>query len=96
MSPDGSLAATLDFEFTRIGDPLDDIAWWGWVVRYHHPPAWTWAWRSICQEADIDLDAEAPVLRALMLRELVRRVERATGATSHRDWTERLRSTLEW
>jgi hypothetical protein len=29
--------ALLDWEFTRFGDPIDDLAWAEWIVRTHHP-----------------------------------------------------------
>jgi len=31
------ITAVLDWEFVRIGAPLDDLAWAEWIVRTHHP-----------------------------------------------------------
>jgi aminoglycoside phosphotransferase (APT) family kinase protein len=33
------VTGVLDWEFARVGDPLDDLAWAEWVVRMHHPHA---------------------------------------------------------
>jgi aminoglycoside phosphotransferase (APT) family kinase protein len=27
----------LDWELTRFGDPIHDLAWAEWIVRFHHP-----------------------------------------------------------
>jgi Ser/Thr protein kinase RdoA (MazF antagonist) len=29
--------ALLDWEFVRLGDPVEDLAWAEWIVRTHHP-----------------------------------------------------------
>jgi aminoglycoside phosphotransferase len=34
-----SVTALLDWEFSSIGDAIDDIAWCEWIVRMHHPAA---------------------------------------------------------
>jgi aminoglycoside phosphotransferase (APT) family kinase protein len=34
-----SVTALLDWEFSGIGDAIDDIAWCEWIVRMHHPAA---------------------------------------------------------
>ena len=39
VRPDGSLAL-LDLLDLQLAPRIFDIAWWGWVVRYHHPAAW--------------------------------------------------------
>jgi len=33
------VTALLDWEFSGIGDAIDDIAWCDWIVRMHHPAA---------------------------------------------------------
>ena len=33
------VTGVLDWEFARLGDPLDDLAWAEWIVRMHHPRA---------------------------------------------------------
>jgi aminoglycoside phosphotransferase (APT) family kinase protein len=37
----GTMAVTalLDWEFSGIGEAIDDIAWCEWIVRVHHPDA---------------------------------------------------------
>jgi aminoglycoside phosphotransferase len=34
-----AVTAVLDWEWTRPGDPIDDLAWCEWIVRMHHPDA---------------------------------------------------------
>jgi|SRR6266487_931776 aminoglycoside phosphotransferase (APT) family kinase protein len=31
--------AVVDWEWAHAGDPVEDLAWCGWIVRMHHPPA---------------------------------------------------------
>ena len=31
------VVAVVDWEWTHIGDPIDDLAWCEWIVRAHHP-----------------------------------------------------------
>lgn len=33
------VVAVVDWEFARLGDPVDDLAWAEWIVRMHHPAA---------------------------------------------------------
>ena len=33
------VTAVLDWEFARLGDPVDDLAWAEWIVRMHHAGA---------------------------------------------------------
>ena len=53
-----SVVGLLDLEFARIADPLFDAAWWGWVVRYHHPERWVHAWPQLLVAAGIADDEE--------------------------------------
>ncbi|MBT2523214.1 phosphotransferase [Arthrobacter sp. ISL-28] len=40
MGPEGfEPVALLDWEFSGIGTPIDDLAWCEWIVRMHHPAA---------------------------------------------------------
>lgn len=32
-------AAILDWEWAHPGEPVEDLAWCEWIVRYHHPDA---------------------------------------------------------
>ena len=62
---------------------MADVAWWGWVVRHHHPDAWGAAWPTFRAAAGVppgDLaDAE---IRAVMLVRLlgIGRDDRRDGA----------------
>lgn len=31
--------AVLDWEWSHVGSPVEDLAWCEWIVRMHHPPA---------------------------------------------------------
>lgn len=33
---EGEITGLLDFESARLADPLFDVAWWSWVVGFHH------------------------------------------------------------
>ena len=90
LAADGTIAALLDFEHAHVGDPLADVAWWGWVVRHHHPDAWDAAWPTFCLAAGADPGHDASILRALMLEELSRRAEAAADELTRRRWLERL------
>src|SRR5690606_6609047 len=38
VEPNGTAVITVaDWEFTRVGDPIVDLAWCEWIVRTHHP-----------------------------------------------------------
>jgi aminoglycoside phosphotransferase (APT) family kinase protein len=39
LSPDGAIAALIDWEWSRFGDPLVDAAWMEWALRIHYPGA---------------------------------------------------------
>lgn len=95
-----AVAGLIDLEFARVADPLFDAAWWGWVVRFHHPARWAAAYPHLLAAAGI---ADDPTTRALIqalqqLRclEVVDyhlRTGRPDGAAM---WADRLRATLDW
>ena len=31
------VTAVVDWEFARLGDPVEDVAWCEWIMRTHHP-----------------------------------------------------------
>jgi hypothetical protein len=84
----------LDLEHVRIGPALADVAWWGWVVRHHHPDAWATAWPEFLDAAGVPGD---PVtmdgLRALALLRLLEAVAGSTDPTTRARWVDRLEQT---
>ena len=96
LGSDGAVRALLDFEHARVGDPREDIAWWGWVVRHHHPDAWQAAWPVFCAAAGSDREVDGPVLRALMFRELAHRAAAAPDGPDRQRWLERLDQAVRW
>jgi aminoglycoside phosphotransferase (APT) family kinase protein len=94
-----SVVALLDVEFARLADPLFDAAWWGWVVRYHHPQLWMVAWPALLAAAGIAADS-GTLGRILALQQL-RCLEaldyaRAAGPDAATQWVRRLQETLGW
>ena len=96
LAADGTVAGLLDFDHAHAGDPLTDVAWWGWVVRHHHPDAWSAAWPTFCSAAGADLDRDGPALRTLMLGELSRRAAATVGDPDRRRWLDRLAEASAW
>ncbi len=96
VGEDGEIRALLDFEHARSGDPLDDVAWWGWVVRHHHPDAWRAAWGTFCTASDVDLDRDERLLRARMLVQLFCRTVDASDGAARQGWLERLAEAAAW
>ena len=94
------VAALLDFEFARLADALFDAAWWGWVVRYHHPERWTFAWPALLAAGGIAPDAaNAARIRSLQLLRCLEMLDdhahrRAAGQATM--WAERLHATVGW
>jgi aminoglycoside phosphotransferase (APT) family kinase protein len=37
IGPDGAIAAVIDWEWSRLGDPITDAAWLEWALRMHYP-----------------------------------------------------------
>jgi aminoglycoside phosphotransferase (APT) family kinase protein len=96
VDSDGDIAGLLDFEHARLGDPLDDLAWWGWVVRHHHPAAWQAAWPSLGAAAGLDVIELGSTLRTLMLGQLRRRVEATTDVRDRARWRQALDEASAW
>jgi aminoglycoside phosphotransferase len=92
----GRVSALLDFEHAHVGDPLEDVAWWSWVVRHHHPDAWRASWSTFCDLAGVDRVADGPVIHALMIKELARRAAGVRGAHDHDRWLARLIEAAAW
>lgn len=97
---DIEVAGLLDLEFARLADLLFDAAWWGWVVRYHHPERWLVSWPHLLAAAGIASDAttlaRVQALQRLRCLEMIdyhahdRRPEVAAM------WVERLGVTMGW
>ena len=96
-----AVAALLDLEWARLADPLFDVAWWGWVVRFHHPERWAAAWPALLAAAGAAGEAErAPAafadrIRTLQLLRLLELADRSR-ARSAADWPARLAATAGW
>ena len=96
----GRITGLLDFEFTRLADPLFDVAWWGWLARFHTPDAFSLGWEPFLRAAGVD--AAAPdfadqvfALQALRILELVVDVQ-PRGPDAQKEWARRLSETLGW
>jgi hypothetical protein len=89
----------LDVDYARVADALFDAAWWGWVVRYHHPERWIVAWPKLLRAAGISVDqvvlGHVRVLQRLRCLEAVDDARRA-GDDAATMWALRLRETLDW
>ncbi len=96
MGPDGDIRALLDLEHAALGAPLADAAWWGWVVRHHHPEAWSTAWPAFCAAADIDLERDRDTIHALVMRQLLARAAAAGMPDVRYRWLHRLEVAGRW
>jgi aminoglycoside phosphotransferase (APT) family kinase protein len=89
----------LDVDYARVADPLFDAAWWGWVVRYHHPERWVVAWPELLRAAGIRADQtmlrRVGVLQRLRCLEAVDEGRRARSNAAEM-WARRLTETLGW
>jgi aminoglycoside phosphotransferase (APT) family kinase protein len=95
-----SVAGLLDLEFARVADPLFDAAWWGWVVRYHHPARWLHAWPQLLAAAGIADDQETAarisVIQRLRCLEMIDYGATTRAREVAEMWVGRLAATLEW
>ncbi|GAB4111330.1 MAG: hypothetical protein Fur005_21020 [Roseiflexaceae bacterium] len=94
------IIALVDFEWARIASPTFDLAWWGWVVRYHHPERWQAIWPSFLQAAG---QLPSPLLNRHILHlqqlrclELTADSLQARNLIAATQWSERLIATLAW
>ncbi|PZR63011.1 MAG: hypothetical protein DLM71_05735 [Chloroflexi bacterium] len=97
---DGRISGLLDWEFARLADPLFDVAWWGWLVRFHHPDVLGAAWPAFLSARGFDggdplVAARIFSLQALRVLEVVNDAP-ARGAGVRDDWIRRLSTTLAW
>jgi aminoglycoside phosphotransferase (APT) family kinase protein len=93
----GEIVALLDLEHARVGPPLLDVAWWGWVVRHHHPDAWSAASATFLTAAGVDRGAASERnLHALRLIRLLEAAATADDDASRRRWIGRLTEAATW
>ena len=96
-----AVAALLDLEWARLADPLFDVAWWGWVVRFHHPERWPTAWPAFLAAAGAAGEvahgpaAFAARIRTLQLLRLLELADRSRGRAAA-EWAARLESAVRW
>jgi aminoglycoside phosphotransferase (APT) family kinase protein len=97
----GTITALLDLEFARLADPLFDVAWWGWLVRFHHPGRWPAAWPAFLAAAGLasarsrESTLFAERVRSLQLMRLLERADRRSGRAAT-EWAARLAVTARW
>lgn len=96
MTPDGEIAALLDFEHAGFGPGLLDVAWWGWVVRHHHPDAWTAAWPTFLTAAGLHPGVHDQELHDLVLGILAARTRGSPDAAGRARWQQRMESARAW
>ena len=95
---DGEITGLLDFEATRCADPLFDVAWWAWVVGFHHPADLARSLAAFLEGAavrrDAHLDERIRALQQLRLLELAATSagERPAAADM---WIARIAETLD-
>ncbi len=97
MRPDGEIGALLDFEHAGAGPALLDVAWWGWVVRHHHPEAWTAAWPTFLAAAGLRTRPSSKrTLHELVLQTLADRAAACHEADERARWQQRLSTARTW
>ena len=84
----------------RGGSPTRrfDAAWWGWVVRYHHPAVWSAIWPTFLAAAGLPTGgAESTAIRALQLLQVLElAAEAGANAAQRETWLERLAVISGW
>jgi aminoglycoside phosphotransferase (APT) family kinase protein len=96
VGADGEIDALLDFEHAGTGSALLDVAWWGWVVRHHHPEAWKAAWPTFLVAAGLEPGRFDATLHELALQTLAERAAVADDAKARRRWLDRLEAARSW
>lgn len=94
-----TIVALVDLELARVAGPYFDAAWWGWVVRYHHPERWRGAWPHLLAAAGLPDTTQTArhvlALQRLRCLELLVSAQRQNLAATA-DWVARLEETLQW
>lgn len=89
----------LDLDGARVADALFDVAWWGWVVRYHHADRWGTMWPVLLDSAGIVNDAMMQArIAALQQLQCLERIDRyrRSAPTLAVLWAQRLAETVCW
>lgn len=96
VRPGGDIAL-LDLVDVQLGPRIFDLAWWGWIVRFHHPSAWADAWPALLAGAGIERDRRIDDASAAIGRlRVIERAATAGTAEVRERWLERLRATAGW
>ena len=94
---DGLPPALLDFEATRIADPMFDPAWFAWIVGYHHPAIRDRAWTAFAAAAGIGAPSAVEIellalLPAVRILEILSDVDLPPASRAR--WLDQLRSSV--
>lgn len=96
FSVDRCVVALVDWEFARMGDPIEDVAWAEWIVRMHHPVA-TGALDALF--VGYGQHPDWLVRHAAMLKQCERMRQRCAAEgllDAEAMWRERLTATTGW
>jgi aminoglycoside phosphotransferase len=100
LDPDTyAVTAILDWEFSHVGEPVEDLAWCEWIVRTHHPDRVPLldAFFSAYGETEVpgwSVRKAAMVARCGELTEFCHRWD--PGAAAVTLWKRRLAETSRW
>jgi aminoglycoside phosphotransferase (APT) family kinase protein len=96
---DGGVAALLDWEWCGRGNPLLDLAWVAWTMRFRavEPDAAAAFFEGYGPERARQLGFEPGAVRALALGQIAGLLARSHGRQGAWDeWLRRLRWTVDW
>lgn len=96
---DQRIVGLLDLEHAQCGSRLFDAAWWGWIVRFHHPQRWVEAWPALLRAANIPNDPRTiTVMESIQILRCLE-LSAAGCVQAHEQratmWAERLEATLK-
>ena len=95
----GAVTGIVDLETLCVADPRLDVAWWGWVVWFHHRNLWPILWPPFLEGSGWPADDEAaswPALRELVLLRLLEQLAKAPSDQVREQWSSRIEATLAW
>ena len=96
LGPDGELVI-LDLDDLCLAPPIFDLAWWGWVVRFHHPTAWAIGWSRLLDAARLRDHAEISTDALSMGRlRCLQRTVAASDDEARVRWLGRLTVSASW